>query len=704
MHDMNARLNFGNGNAEFVNPEIQEAHEAQEGQLGEELIRCAPLISELEAALAGRATICEQLTKELSARATRLSGLEVNLTNLQAELSERTTETVLLKGKIDSIHSSICWRLTWSIRWLHTQIKRIEHKWRTVHFSQKIARRIFDRSALQDYFSETFYLGQNPGLATTGVKPLQHYLDAGWKEGLSPHPLFDVRWYLERNQDVRAAGVEPLEHYLHYGWKEGRSPHPLFDGKWYLSQNPAVSASGIEPLMHYLGDGWKEQRDPHPLFCVRRYLQENPDVRESGIEPLTHYLLGKVNDSPVFPLPDVTDAIDAATLLRSRFPNLAPIRLYSAAERQPRVNMIADSLSEGSLFGGVGTAIVFSVLLAEKWDCPLRIITRTQQPEPRNVKEVLVANNIDWKKNIEFLFDHIGDHQAHVDVSSEDVFVTTSWWTTWSTVQSIRSDRIIYLLQEDERMFYPEGDEKLRCQETISNPEIHLVVNSYLLYRHLVDDGFRSIEERALWFEPSIIDNASDGHPATEVGQKSNFFFYAHPGGNSRSLFCLGLEVIEKALVDGILDANYWNFFFVGRDLARIKLTGNVEPALIQNIKWSQYRRLVNSMDLGLSLMSTPHPSYPTLDLAASGAVVVTNTFGVKTNLDSYSANIICASPTIAGLTNALQKAMPLVYDPIRRQQNRAADQILRDWRTSFEKTLDRLSRDKWKNPSEAIG
>jgi hypothetical protein len=682
MHDMNARLNVGQGNAEFENRE------------GEELRRYATQISELEAALSGRATICEQLTKELSVRATRLSEPEVNLTKLQAELSERTTENVLLKGKIDSIHSSICWRLTWPIRWLHTQIKRVERKLSTVHFLQKIARPFFDRSVLQDYFSETFYLRQNPGLAATGMKPLQHYLDAGWKEGLSPHPLFDVRWYLGRNQDVRTTGVEPLGHYLQSGWKEGRSPHPLFDGKWYLSQNPAVSASGIEPLMHYLGAGWKEQRDPNPLFSVRRYLQENPDVRESGVEPLTHYLLRKVNGSLVAPSQDVTDAIDAATLLRSRFPNLAPIHLYSAAKRQRRVNMITDSIPEGSLFGGVGTAIIFSVLLAEKWDCPLRIITRTQQPEPRNVKDVLVANNIDWKKNIEFLFDHVDDHQARIDVSSEDVFVTTSWWTTWSTVQSIRSDRIIYLLQEDERLLCPAGDEKLRCQETISNTEIKILVNSSLLYHHLVDDGFASVKQRARWFEPSIVDHLAEKPPATKDLKKRSFFFEARPDLHLINLFHLGLEVIEKALLEGILDADDWNLFFVGKDLARIKLSGGVEPVLLQNLQWWPYKALVNSMDLGLSLLATPHPGYPPLDLAAAGAVAVTNTFGVKTSLASYSANIICGAPTIAGLTNALKTAIPLVYDPIRRQQNRAADQILRDWRTSFAEALDHLSHE----------
>jgi hypothetical protein len=165
-----------------------------------------------------------------------------------------------------------------------------------------------------------------------------------------------------------------------------------------------------------------------------------------------------------------------------------------------------------------------------------------------------------------------------------------------------------------------------------------------------------------------------------------------------RNLFCLGVEVIEKALSEGILDPNEWNFFFVGKDLTPIRLNEKVQPRLVQNLKWSRYRSLVNSMDLGLSLISTPHPSYPPLDLAASGAVVVTNTFGVKSNLECYSANIICGCPTVEGLTNALKEAMPLVFDPLRRQRNRATDRILRDWRKSFQKPLDHLSHELWRN------
>jgi hypothetical protein len=669
-----------------------------EEHLSKQLPGRATPFSQLEVTLSQRASDCERLSKELRARSTRLSQVEASLNQLQAELSDRMADIELLRQKIASIHSSICWRLTRPIRWCHAQFNRVHSALSRAHPVRATAPPPIEIPPLRDYFSEFFYISRNPDLAPRDMTLLKHYLDAGWKEGRSPHPLFDVRWYLERNDDVRNAGLEPLGHYLEYGWREKRSPHPLFDAKWYLSENPAVLTAGIEPLKDYLDRGWKEQRDPHPLFSVSRYLEENPDVRESGIEPLTHYVLFKVKDSRAAPSEQFANAIDAATLVRNRFPNLTPIRTFSASGKLRRVNMITDSISEGSLFGGVGTAIIFSVLLAEKCKCPLRIITRTQQPEPGNVNDVLLANNIAWKENIEFLFADIHDNKAHVDVSSEDVFVTTSWWTTWSTVQGIRSDRVVYLLQEDERMFYAEGDEKLRCQETMSTPGIRLLVNSYLLYRHLIENGFESFRQRALWFEPSIVDSGGKGVSATNGAGKRNFFFYARPGGNVRNLFCLGVEVIEKALSEGILDPNEWNFFFVGKDLTPIRLNEKVQPRLVQNLKWSRYRSLVNSMDLGLSLISTPHPSYPPLDLAASGAVVVTNTFGVKSNLECYSANIICGCPTVEGLTNALKEAMPLVFDPLRRQRNRATDRILRDWRKSFQKPLDHLSHELWRN------
>lgn len=115
------------------------------------------------------------------------------------------------------------------------------------------------------YFAPQWYLARHPDVAASGLDPLVHYREQGWREGRDPHPLFQVRWYLDRHPDVAAAGVEPLSHYVTQGWREGRSPHPSFDGPRYLGENPDVAAAGLEPLAHFLDAGRGEGRRPTPV-------------------------------------------------------------------------------------------------------------------------------------------------------------------------------------------------------------------------------------------------------------------------------------------------------------------------------------------------------------------------------------------------------------------------------------------------------
>jgi hypothetical protein len=101
-------------------------------------------------------------------------------------------------------------------------------------------------------------------------------------------------------------------------------------------------------------------------------------------------------------------------------------------------------------------------------------------------------------------------------------------------------------------------------------------------------------------------------------------------------------------------------------------------------------------MEVGLSLMYTPHPSYPPLDLAASGAVVVTNRFGRKRDLDRYSPNILCADPDVPSLLAALRDATALASDPEARAVNLAHSGLQREWAVSMAPALDRLAAWAW--------
>jgi hypothetical protein len=60
------------------------------------------------------------------------------------------------------------------------------------------------------------------------------------------------------------------------------------------------------------------------------------------------------------------------------------------------------------------------------------------------------------------------------------------------------------------------------------------------------------------------------------------------------------------------------------------------------------YGSLLRESALGVSLMVSPHPSYPPLDMAHLGLRVVTNTFGPK-DLSAWHENIVSAAELTAG-------------------------------------------------------
>jgi hypothetical protein len=274
------------------------------------------------------------------------------------------------------------------------------------------------------------------------------------------------------------------------------------------------------------------------------------------------------------------------------------------------------------------------------------------------------------------------------------MFITTSWWTTQATLGSVAPSNIIYLLQEDERMFYPFGDDRLRCEELLKNKEITFVVNSELLFQHLTTgpEALPGVRQRGMWFEPAFpARNYFPSAMARYPSAKGNFFFYARPT-NLRNLYWRGLEAISSALEERILRPEEWDFYFAGRSLTDIKLPGNVQPILMQDMPWEEYAALVRKMDVGLCLMYTPHPSYPPLDLAASGAVVVTNSNGNKQSLSRYSDNLICVEPSLESLRSGIEKAVALASNEEQRFANYSRNGFLRDWSVALDSVVQRLS------------
>jgi len=313
--------------------------------------------------------------------------------------------------------------------------------------------------------------------------------------------------------------------------------------------------------------------------------------------------------------------------------------------------------------------------------------------DPGEFGAFLATLGVQLNDDLECVFAPPGDAAA-VPVCDGDLFLTTSWWTTQATCGAVDPRRVIYLLQEDERMFYPHGDDSLRCAETLGRSDIHFVVNTEMLFQHLTegDDALPNIPRRGCWFEPAFpLALYHDDVLQRRSRRLKNFVFYARPG-DLRDLYWRGLEVVQAAIADRILPPGDWQFTFVGRDLEPTLLPRGVEPRLLQNPSWAQYASLIRQADIGLCLREAPHPCHPPLEMAASGAVVVTNSCGRKNSLSRYSENILCVPPSVDALKQGIAAAVGLAQDEELRAANFSRNGLLRDWTKALEPAVSRCA------------
>ncbi len=122
----------------------------------------------------------------------------------------------------------------------------------------------------------------------------------------------------------------------------------------------------------------------------------------------------------------------------------------------PRVTLVTDSTSASSLSGGIATALVTAALLARHLGARLRVITLTDPPEPGNVAAVLATHRVPWTGDVEFV-DAGPRRKEEVAVGDHELFLTTSWWSTRCVLPIVDPTRVVYLLQEDERMLGASG-------------------------------------------------------------------------------------------------------------------------------------------------------------------------------------------------------------------------------------------------------
>jgi hypothetical protein len=326
------------------------------------------------------------------------------------------------------------------------------------------------------------------------------------------------------------------------------------------------------------------------------------------------------------------------------------------------IDLLIPGVSPSGVFGGVGTAVALGVALAEAGESVRLVMTDYGQSIDDATVRALILRHLDTDPDVlaRIAIARVIHDDVELELGVDDVLVATAWWTAHRAAATVRAHpelrrrSIVYLVQDDETLFYEASERRLRAEASYALDAIH-VVNSTPLAEHLrATYGLPVPDELVLAPRiavPRTLPLRGDGDGPLRV------VVYGRPSVG-RNLFPTALRGIamweaerrrsgDRRPVEVISVGEPEQFRYrIGERLV-------TAPGVLS---WDAYLELLGTAHLGVSLMASPHPSYPPLEMAASGLVVVTNRWGPK-DLARVSPRIVSCEPDATSVAQGLAVA-----------------------------------------------
>lgn len=307
---------------------------------------------------------------------------------------------------------------------------------------------------------------------------------------------------------------------------------------------------------------------------------------------------------------------------------------------RPRFNLLLPTLKPEHVFGGISTALqFFDALVGDEADA--RIILSDQGYPPESLPPLLQgwrcvdADGDDVEGRIILPFADRGIRT--LPVRRGDVFVATAWWTAYAAqrllpwqAQAYGTSRtpLVYLVQDHEPGFYPLSTRYLMARSTYEydGPMVG-VFNTGLLHDYFQRLGYAFTHGFA--FEPQLNPAlAAVRARANSFLKERHIILYGRPGvpRNAFEMVCQGVRhwsALEP-------QAAQWRIESLGEPHGEVGLHHGARIVSRGKLSLDEYAHTLSSAAIGVSLMLSPHPSYPPLEMAEFGVQTITNHYENK--------------------------------------------------------------------------
>jgi GT2 family glycosyltransferase/glycosyltransferase involved in cell wall biosynthesis/predicted SAM-dependent methyltransferase len=413
------------------------------------------------------------------------------------------------------------------------------------------------------------------------------------------------------------------------------------------------------PADDFFTSWWRYQRwimAGDPYFSPSLSLASRVPSLRSRYEPSPMEKVSEVLGREFRVFRQASDAEESFTLADLFRVTVADARAVQGVHHANRARFAVRTVNwflpdiDSPFYGGINTALRLADHLAREHGVENRFVFWAEKNEPFFRSAIAAAFPALAGSPLSF---HDSTRAAVNRTPDADVAIATLWATAYSVAQFDGARRKFYMIQDFEPMFYPAGTLYALAEESYRLGLYGLCNTEHMLAL------YRSrYHGRGTSFQPAV--DPSVFHARGRVDERrpddvATVFVYARPGHwrNCWELASLALEQLKDRLGDRvrIVTAGSW---------ARPDDLGSS----IQHLGLLDYRHtgaLYRSVDVGVALTVSEHPSYLPLELMACGVPVVAFDNPAGHWLLRDGENSILARQTVDGLCDAIER---LVRDP----------------------------------------
>jgi O-antigen biosynthesis protein len=346
---------------------------------------------------------------------------------------------------------------------------------------------------------------------------------------------------------------------------------------------------------------------------------------------------------------------------------IKPLLSYPSRNARPRLNLIVPTVNPQQIFGGVSTAIKLFGELADALDedYDRRIIATDADVEPEayanfpDYEAVPHAASLDLGRRI--LVDAYERDGSRLDLRANDIFIATAWWTALFAID-LETDRarlfggalpFIYLIQDDEPYFQGRSSRYALAEATYRHGARTIaIVNSEELFS-VMRGKYAFRESYCVPYEL----NASISGALQDVPRERLMLVYGRPNvaRNAFELVCDGLFRWQQR---DPIRASRWRIVFLGEEFPEALLYPVQNATVGGKASLEDYASYLSRASVGVSLMLSPHPSYPPLEMAEAGLLTITNDFDGKSLKDRFDNILPLEWLEPASIADAIEAAV----------------------------------------------